>query len=228
VHGWKARPADVGRARARQLSTAFGRELRLARLNAGLTEAAVARLAGTTQQRVSKVELGSLRATLDLRCRLAAACGCELGWRLYPTSTIGLRDSGQLGLAEVILAAVHPSWRVELERPVAAGDPRAADLLLGNATGSIQIEIERSLVDLQAQLRQARVKRDVLSQDLGHPVCLVIAVPATSVARERVATHAAAVRTALPVAPRRVWAALRQGMVPDGDGLIYVRRQSLR
>ena len=72
-----------------------------------------------------------------------------------------LRDSGQLALAQTIAAAAHPSWRARLEVPVAPGDPRAADLVLTGPTEIIHIEIERALVDFQAQLRSAQLKREL-------------------------------------------------------------------
>src|SRR6185436_12000297 len=123
----------------------------------------LARLAGVSQQLASWAELGKGEISLEARCRLAAACGHELGWRLYPVASVRLRDSGQMALAQAIVRAAHPSWRPRLEVPVAPGDPRAADLILTGATEIIHIEIERALVDFQAQLRSAQTKRGLLA-----------------------------------------------------------------
>jgi transcriptional regulator with XRE-family HTH domain len=179
MRSFRIRPQSIGRWRARYLASVFGRELRVARMTAGLTQAGLAGLAAVSQQQASQAELGAVDVSLEARCRLAAACGHELGWRLYPVATVRLRDSGQLALAQVIVAAAHPSWRAGLEVPVAPGDARAADLVLTSVKGIIHVEIERALVDLQAQLRSAQLKRDALAAREGRPIRLVIAVPDT-------------------------------------------------
>jgi transcriptional regulator with XRE-family HTH domain len=95
----------------------------MARMAAGLTQAMLASLAGLSQQETSKAEQGRTDLSLDARCRLAAACGHELGWRFYPVATVRLRDSGQLALAQAITAEAHPGWRARLEVPIAPGAP---------------------------------------------------------------------------------------------------------
>jgi transcriptional regulator with XRE-family HTH domain len=192
-------------------------------MTAGLTQADLARLAGVSQQLASWAELGRGDISLEGRCRLAAACGHELGWRLYPISTVRLRDSGQLALAQLIVGGAHPSWRPRLEVPVAPGDARAADLILTGPTEIIHIEIERALVDFQAQLRSARVKRDLMAAQDARPMRLVIAVPATTNSRERLAPFSQLIEQTMPVRSRRIAAALRSGELVGGDGILFVR-----
>ena len=119
MHQFRQRPVGVGRSRSRYLAGAFGRELRIARMTAGLTQAALASRAGLSQQEVSKAEQGWTDISLDARCRLAAACGHELGWRLFPAATVRLRDSGRMALAQAITAVAHSIWRARLEVPIA-------------------------------------------------------------------------------------------------------------
>jgi transcriptional regulator with XRE-family HTH domain len=209
----------------------FANELRLARTASGLTQAQLARAAGVAQQEVSHAELGRADVSLIVRCRLTAACGYELWWRLYPARTIGLRDSGQLDLAQTIVGAAHTSWTAELEHVVAPGDLRAADILLSHPAEVVEVEVERSLVDLQAQLRAAQVKRDVIADRESRPVRLILAVPETAAIRERLGAYADLLRSALPVQSRRIWAALGSGTPIGGDGLLVVshhRRRFLR
>ncbi len=223
VEPFRAQPSNIGRARSRYLAQAFGRELRIARMNAGLSQARLAALAGMTQTEVSKAERGRPDVSLEARCRLAAACGHELGWRLYPVATVRLRDSGQLGLAQVIVAAAHPSWKVSLEVPAAPGDPRAADLLLVGPTEVIHIEIERALVDLQAQLRSAQLKREALAVREERPIRLVIAVPDTKATRARLAPFSEVLARTLPAQSRSIWRAIRAGEPLNQDGILFVR-----
>lgn len=154
---------------------------------------------------------------------MAAACGHELGWRLYPVATVRLRDSGQLGMAQAITTAAHASWQVRLEVPVAPGDPRAADLVLTGAQQVLHIEIERAIVDLQAQLRSAQLKRQELARENSRPTYLVMAVPGTHASRQRLAPFSALIAATLPAHSRRIWHAIRTGEPLDGDGILFVR-----
>lgn len=228
MQAFRQRPDTTGRARSRFLATLFGRELRIARMNAGLTQSQLAGLAGVSQPEASKAERGFLDVSLDARCRLAAACGHELGWRLYPVATVRLRDSGQLSLAQAITDAAHPTWRAQLEAPVAPADARAADLLLVGEDEILHVEIERALVDVQAQLRAGQLKRQALAESHRQTVRLIIAVPDTRTARARLAPFAELLARALPVTSARVWRTIRTGEALGGDGILFVRHTSRR
>ena len=223
VRPFRARHADAGRARSRYLAVVFGRELRIARMTAGLSQARLATLAGASQAEVSKAERGLLDVSLEARCRLAAACGHELGWRLYPVATVRLRDSGQMALAQTITAAAHPSWQVRLEVPIAAGDARAADLLVIRPGEVLHIEIERALVDFQAQLRSAQLKREVLAAREERPMRLVIAIPDTRSTRLRLAPFEQLIGQTMPSSSREIWRAIRTGEPLNSDGILFVR-----
>lgn len=197
-------------------------------MTAGLTQRALAGLAGLSQQEASKAEKGATDLSLDARCRLASACGHEIGWRLYPVATVRMRDSGQLGIAQAIVSAAHSNWRPQLEVPVAQGDPRAgdlraADLVLTGSEEIIHVEIERALVDLQAQLRSAQLKREALAAAEERPIRLVLAIPDTRTSRARLAPFAELIARTLPVRSARAWRAIRDGEPLSGDGILFVR-----
>lgn len=195
-------------------------------MSAGLTQRQVAALAGLTQQLVSLAERGDRGIGLDRRCRMALAAGHELGWKLYPVATVSLRDSGQLQLAQAILATLPETLTAQLEVPISNADPRAADVVITAPTELIHIEIERSLFDLQAQLRAAQLKRDALSRDASRPVRLVIAVPDSARARAIAATIPAVIEAAFPIPSREIANALRSGIPVGGDGLLFVRKSA--
>lgn len=177
---------------------------------------------------ISRVESGT-PVNLRSMARIARGIGYNLSIRLYPADGVPLRDSGQLNLAEQIRAGAHPSWRIRLEVPVAPlPDRRAADMVLDGSAGTVHVEIERSLRDLQAQLRAAQLKRVALAERLGRHVRLVVAVPDTATARKAVAPHAAIIRSAFPVTSRAAWAAIRSGTLLPGDALLWVRRREDR
>jgi transcriptional regulator with XRE-family HTH domain len=222
----RGNPRASAASRSRWLALRFGQELRIARVTAGLSQAQLAKRAGVTQTVVSRAERGLEEASIRVRCRLAAAAGHELGWRLYPVASVSLRDSGQLAIAQTICSRAHRSWIPSLEVPVSSGDARAADLLLVGPSEIIHVEIERSLVDVQGQLRAAQLKRSVIADQSryeGRPIRLVIAVPDTRTARLRLAPVADLLAQALPGDPRRIWGAVREGSALGCDGLLFVR-----
>jgi len=226
VQTLRSSAAARGHARSTNLAIRFGHELRIARVVAGLTQAQLGSVAGVTQQLVSLVERGDPRVSLDVRSRLAAASGHELGWRLYPVATVRLRDSGQLGLAQSIVRSLHATWQARLEVPVSPGSAQAADMMLARPDELVQVEVERSLVDFQAQLRAAQLKRESLARAHERPIRLVIAVPDTSTTRARLIPHAEVLRATMPVPSRRIASALRSGERVGGDGILFVRAHS--
>jgi transcriptional regulator with XRE-family HTH domain len=229
VDTFRLRPAAIGRSRSAYLASVFGRELRVARMTTGLTQMEMSRLAGVSQQEASRAELGAGDVSLDARCRMAAACGHELGWRLYPVATVRLRDSGQLTLAQAIVGAAHASWEPHLEVPVAPGDARAADLILVGPAEILHIEVERALVDFQAQLRSAQLKRQAIAERHERqerqqpPVRLILAVPDSRTSRARLAPFEDLISRTLPADSRAAWRAIRSGGLLGSDGILFVR-----
>jgi transcriptional regulator with XRE-family HTH domain len=220
------RPKDIGTGRARALADRFGRELRIARVASGLTQRQLAIRAGVSQSAVAEAEAGKIGLSLQLRCRLAAAAGHELSLKLFPVSSIPLRDSGQLRLALAIAAAADQSWRCRFEVPTGPGPLQAADVVLDRADEVVLIEIERGLVDFQAQWRAAELKRASLAERESRPVRLVIAVPETRAMRDFLIQHSELTDRVLPIASRAIWRGLRQGLPIGGDGLLRVRAGS--
>lgn len=212
--------------RAGDLAARTARELASARALSGLTQRAVARRAHVSQSFVGQVERGHKVPSLRVMQRLASATGHDLSIRLFPGAGVRLRDSGQLQIAELLRRTAHPSWHVQLEVPVGAPpDRRAADLVLDTAAEIVQVEIERALLDVQAQLRAAQLKRATMAERLGRAIRLVIAIPDTRRNRAVVKEHAV-IGTAFPTPSKRVLACLRSGTPLGGDGLLWVRVSS--
>jgi transcriptional regulator with XRE-family HTH domain len=202
----------------------FGRELRIARRVSGLTQRQVGRRCGMSQVRESRIERGVEMPDIATATRLAAAVGYRLVIRLIPGTGLRLRDSGQMAIAEAIRREVHARWRVQLEVPVGLPpDRRAADVVLDLGEELVLVEIERWIVDFQAQLRAAQLKRQSLVEQRGLPTHLVIAAPDLPRARRVMAPYAKLVAEALPISSRSAWAALRAGMPIRGDALLWVR-----
>ena len=217
------RPGGTAQEYARELKVRFGRELRIARTVAGLTQSQLAARARVSQPTVTRVERGMRAVPLDVMSRLASAAGHQLSVRLYPADGVSLRDSGQLQLAQVIRHAAHEKWRVAFEEPIApAPDRRAADMVLRGPAEILHVEIERALADFQAQLRAAQLKRAELARHSDVPVRLVLAVPDTRARRRALEASREGVLAALPVSSRRAWEAIRHGVELGRDALLWV------
>lgn len=216
------RHARIGRERSHQLLRRYGSEVRLARQAAGLTQRQLAALAGISQSFVSCVERALRRPDWSIACALAAATGHELGLRLFPQAGPTLRDSGQAEAVALIAAAAHASWHAMIEHPVGPGDRRAADLVLRGPEEFLHVEVERRLVDLQAQVRAAQLKRAVLQDTLGQPVRLVVAVPGTRAARRLLGDLKPMLDRALPAGSQRVWRSIRGGTPLGSDGVLLL------
>ncbi len=191
-----------------------------------MSQAAVARLARVSQASVARLESGNPEISVAIVGSVFTALGMDLSMKAFPGSGVRLRDSGQLALTTAIGAAASPGWRIMLEAPVGDQHGQAADMLLLGRGYGLHIEIESSLVDLQAQLRRGQLKREALRQRHGMELAFVLALGDSRRNRRAVEGAAEVVRVALPASPREILGALR-GCVPlVRDGLLWVRPQS--
>ena len=218
---------DTGRRRgrrARSQSEAIGKEVGLARAEHGLSVTTVARRAGVVPDTVRRIEAGEPGVQVDTLCAVGAAVGVDVVLRGYRGRAPTLRDTGQLRLAEMLCAIVGDAWHPRLE--LRAGEHgEAADIGLFGSLEILDAEIERVLVDFQAQYRRAKLKCDWLAAQHQRPVRLVLVVEDTARNRAAVAKHVDFIRTVLPAGSREVLQAFRTGEPLGKDGLLWIRRR---
>ncbi len=187
-----------------------------------MTRALASVRAGVARSTWERIEEGTPAVTLAALAAAADAVGLDLVCSTYPGREPGLRDSGQLSVAQWIAAQAHAGWRMSLEEP--AGDhSEAIDQVLWGASEILAIEIERRLLDWQAQLRRWRLKCDWLAARHSRPVRLVVAVADTPSNRRALAPFASTVSRVLPAGTRAVLAAVRAGEPLGADGLCWIR-----
>jgi transcriptional regulator with XRE-family HTH domain len=196
----------------------LGRELRLARIAAGSSQADIGRRLGVSRSVVSRTERSQDLALSVLALqRHAAALGLQLSVRLYPGGRRVL-DAPQLALLGRLRERTEPAWRWELEVPMPiARDLRAADARLSRGEVSIAVEAITRFADIQAQVRSAQLK----ARDLG-ATRLLILVGATRANREAVREAVPLVRAAFLTGTRRLLALLADGGDPGGDCLLVL------
>jgi len=209
--------------RARQQAEAVAGEISVARAGLGATRAEISRRAGVSADTERRVEEGHPSTQLDTLCAVGAAVGLDIVVKAYPSTRTPLRDSRQLQIGEALCAIAHASWSPRLE--VAAGQHgEAIDIGFFGPLEIIATEIDRLIVDFQAQYRRNTQKRDELARRHSRSVRLVMVVEDTRRNRAALAPHADFIRSALSASSREILIALRTGKPLGRDGLLWFRR----
>ena len=196
----------------------LGRELRLARISAGLNQATVARRLATSQSRVSRVERSAnVRASLDELVRHAAAVGLRLHVRAYPTER-RLLDEPQVALLSRLRARITAdcSWELEVPVPI-PGDLRACDARIRVAGVTVIVEAITRLADAQAQVRAAQLKRRDMQADR-----LMLLLAATETNRRALRVADVAIAEAFPIRTAAALRALSRGHPPAADAIVLL------
>lgn len=204
----------------------IGEEILRAQAAYGLSSRQVARLAGVAVSTVRRIHAGDGGVQAHTLCAIATAVGLQVSLRAFEHRTPSLRDTGQAEIVDAIRMTAHPSLRSAVE--VSAGEHgRSADLVLFGPDEILHIEVERLILDFQAQFRSAVRKREHLDSVHARPVRLVMAVEDRVRNRSLVEGHVALLRSTLPAGSRAVLRAVRTGQPLGTDGLLWVRRRSL-
>jgi transcriptional regulator with XRE-family HTH domain len=209
--------ATFGAKRSRLLRQRLCAELDGARVAGGLSIREVARAVGVSPHRIERALLGESGAlTIDLAARIAPVVGLQLAASLYPNGD-SVRDQAQLRLLGRFRPRLHRSlsWRTEVPMPI-AGDLRGADGVIDGDFGSILVEAEARVTDLQAVERKARLKQRDLGADR-----LILLIADTRNNRKVLDLHPE-LREHFPISQRMCLAALARGENPGGDCLVVL------
>jgi transcriptional regulator with XRE-family HTH domain len=183
-----------------------------------MSQDAVARSIGATHASIARLESGELvRVPLAQLCRALAVVGLELSARACLTGS-PLRDAAHAALLEKLRLRLHPSlrWRTEVPFP-SAGDLRAWDALIANATARAGVEAETRPRDGQELERRLAIKRRDGGVDR-----LILLLSDTRSNRALVRERSASLTVAFPTRAPDALAALQAGRLPDADTLILL------
>lgn len=196
----------------------LGREIRIARITAGRTQAAVARAVGTSTARISRVERGLVPSiTFRQIARIAAAVGLKLYVRAYPVVR-RLLDQPQLDLLATLRRRAHPAWQWDTEVPIPLpGDLRAGDARAAIPRCAILCELWTRLADWQAQSRSALLKQRDLGADR-----LIVVLKATRANRDALRHAGPQASASFPLESREVLRALAEGRDPGANGIVFL------
>lgn len=214
----KERSIDRGTRRGTAIVVELGRELRLARLQHGLSQEALGHAIGMSDTQVGRIERGQVPgASVGCLARLLSVAGLELSARAYPTGA-PLRDKAQLAWLNRLRGQVAAAFTWRTEVPVGAvGDLRVWDAVLSLGGDRMGIKAETRLTDLQAVQRRITLKRR--DSEVGRAVLLLAD---TRTNRVMTRTFEMSIRNAFPIPGRVALWALREGQLPSGSALILV------
>lgn len=209
--------ATIGARRSRLLRHRIAEEIANARLAAGLSVREVARRVGVSPGRIERAERGEPGAlTIDLVARIAPVLGLQLACSLHLDGD-PIRDRGHLALPERFRKRLPAdlAWRTEVPVPI-AGDLRSADGIIEGGFGTIVVEAETRLSDVQAVERKAALK----ARDLGADRRILL-VSDTRRNRDIVRVHRE-LRERYPIGTRECLSALGRCEDPGSDCLVIL------
>lgn len=210
------RRVDTGTEIARDSLLRMGRELRDARIAAGLSQERLAAAAGISHGHVSRIEHGVVpNLSMLAMARVGALLGLRVSCRAYPMGP-PIRDAAHVALLGRLRAELGPGLRMRTEVPLrsAPGDLRAWDAEVLSAQGDCKVEAETRLADLQSLERRIALKM----QDDG--VSIVVLLVAGSRSNRAVLAHArVSLRERFPCDTRAILRALRRGEMPPASGI---------
>jgi transcriptional regulator with XRE-family HTH domain len=211
------RPNDRAERLADESLVMLGRELRHARVGAGLSQRALEAATGISHSEICRIERGRApNVPFRTLVRLAAALGLVIPARPYPEGE-AIRDAGHARLLERLHSRLHSTlrWRTEVPLP-APGDRRSWDAVTGGVDWRAGVEAETVIDDTQALERRLSLKRR--DGGLAHDILLIADTP-----RNRRALAAApAAFSDFPLRGREILTALAAGRGPGGSGIVML------
>ncbi len=234
--------AQAARRKTRAIRHALGADLRALRVDAGVSQRAVARAAGLDSGYLSRIEAGTAEPSLTVLGVIAEALGADLSVRLRPGADVPIRDLTQARMIEALLGSLHPRWARFVEVPVLAPTRGRVDLVLGDRAAGllVAVEAQSELRRLEQQIGWAAEKAAALARtDLAalarsgpdQPVAIsrLLLLRSTARTRELARTFERTLAAAYPARTRDVLASLTTTEAAwPGAGIVWVRVEGRR
>src|SRR5689334_9367837 len=135
--------------RDRDLMREIGSRIRELRMDAGISQAHLARGAGVTPAYVSAIEAGTEHPNTLVLIRLGAVLGADLSMKLFANTGPLIRDHLQLPMSEELLHVTEAAWRRHPEVAVYKPVRGVIDVVLDHREDPDTVAAE-----IQSQLRR--------------------------------------------------------------------------
>jgi len=225
----RERPSDRASRRAVDDVRQIGRDIRAARLGAGLSLRIAGVASGVSASHLRRIECGdATNVTIGRLARIGGVVGLDIRVRAY-AGPDPLRDVGQRRVMDRFRSRLPRTLRLRTEVTLAIdGDLRAWDGRIegldgqpgaagGRHRAAMPVEVETRITDWQAlQRRLGRKQRDAREP------YLLLVVSDTRSNRDALAAVGDAVSAMFPVSARSAFASLAAGRHPGGSALLFV------
>lgn len=212
--------------RGRDTNRWIGRQILEVRLEAGVSQAQLARCAGLAQSYLWRIEHGAANPSINALAAVSACLGCDLGVRLYPTPGPRLHDRFQAPMVEALIGSTGNGWRSHPEVPVAAARG-VVDLILRRADDHLTVvcECQSELRRLELAIRRLGEKGEAVAatDPPGSTVSRLLLLRSTVATRSVARAYQATLTAAFPGRVTEALAALRGPDAPwPGPTLLWV------
>ena len=225
-------PAPIGvRAFARlerEAIASVGRQVYQRRLDAGVTQAGLARASGVSQGHLSRIEAGASWPSLDLLLAIGAALGADLSVRFFPGAGPRLHDRFQAPMVDALVSLLDPRWTAEPEVPVLRPVRGVIDLVIYDRAAALAIacEAQSEIRRLEHVIRWSAEKAEALESVERFPASRsrLLLVRSTVATRDLARQFEATLRAAYPARAADAWAALtRPDVAWPGPAILWAR-----
>lgn len=215
------------RARRRDLLRGIGDDLRRYRLDAGISQSAVADAAGVSQGHLSNIEAGRAEASLEVLLRIGAVLGLDPSLRWFANSGPILRDHLQVPMSETLIAMSHNAWdpspEVRVYRPVRG----SIDIVFDHRhdPDSVATEVQSRLLRIEQQIRWHQQKSDALASRPDYAdrrISRLLVLRNTQATRDAVRSAARVLMAAYPADPAAAIASLHGEASWPGSAIVWM------
>lgn len=228
----RSRRTCTGR-RADEVNRAIGVQIAQLRIDAGVSQRALALSAGIPQSYLSRIEHGGAEPSTAVLVAIADALGSDLSVRLLPGTGPRIRDHLQARIVEELVRVSRDAWKPMVEVAVWRPARGVIDLVLARP-GEIAIacEVHSEVRRLEQLLRWAATKAESLpscrswsmltSGEPSVPISRLLALRSTRANRDLARAFEATLRSAFPARSAEAIVALADARRPwPGHVLVW-------
>jgi len=217
--------------RVRRHARSTGESITRIRLAAGLWMAGLAHAASIHPTHLTRIEAGSVIASIPVLTAIAVALGCDTSFRFFEGAGPRLHDRFQAPMTEGFLGRLDARrWAPDLEVPITEPERGVIDLVIDERRAPLVVATEmQSRIDrLEQQIRWMAEKADGLAarrRAMGQEqvVSRLLVLRSTTETREVARRFVRTLATAYPARAMDVVDALTTHDAWPGAGLVWMR-----
>jgi transcriptional regulator with XRE-family HTH domain len=224
----------IGRV-ARDMRRQIGSEIRRLRLDANLTQGALAAAADIDQGYLSQIEAGIREPSLAVLIAIGDVLGADLVVRLYPTTGPRVHDRTQAAMIEALFGVVHKRWKRLVEVPVRWPARGFIDAVLADPIRRlvVAVEAQSQIRRIEQQLRWSADKSESLpsaaiwqtlvpAEQRPPAISQLLLLRSTRTMRELARSYESMLGVAFPARAIDVRRSLIDGAPWPGSGIMWV------